>query len=396
MLRKKITTGRGGQVTRQVLVGIQFAISLFLIAGTIVIYFQLRFIQKKDPGFNATSVIYSFSPMTMNQRPDIPEKLFAFRSRMAGIPGIQNFCTSSSVPGKEFLMHSENVSRTTDEPVKKIYFKMLNADYAFTETYRLNFISGRNFIDTDQFPGTEVIINELAAEKLGFGDPADATGEMIRVDGRNYMICGVVNNFHHLSLKQQITPLIIFKSLTWRYAVGYYSFRISEGMVGEVIPLIGKAWEEIYPGERFQYKFLEDSYLEQYTAEKNFGRSLSLGSFLAILISCLGLFGYARYAAVKRIREIGIRKTFGATRNDIIILYHSEILRIITAAALFSLPLAWLLVTRWLRNFAYHVNVSAWMFLLALGLTILIAFSATFYISWRSSGQNPARSLKYE
>ncbi len=396
MLKRNIISGTGGIITRKLLVTIQFAISIFLIAATIVIFYQLRFIQHKDPGFVPGSIIYSYSPMTMNARPDIQEKLRVFRSRMDEIAGVRSFCTSSSVPGKDFLMHSENVARANEEPDKQTYFQILNVDQEYLRTYKLNLIAGRDFMDSNHYPGDEVILNQLAARKIGFINPEDAPGEVIKVDGKNYVVCGVVRDFHHLSLKQQLTPVIIFKSLKWRYAVGYYSFRIAPEYIRAAIPLIEKAWVETYPGERFLYKYLEVNYYEQYLAEENFGNSLSLGSIMAILISCLGLFGFARYSAAKRIKEIGVRKTFGASSSAILILFNKEVLQMVGFAAIFGLPLSWFLANKWLQNFAYRINASLWMFVAALALTALIAVSATFYISLKSSRANPKESLRNE
>ena len=307
-----------------------------------------------------------------------------------------NFCTSSSIPGKDFLMHSENVSLVNNDPDKQTYYQILNVDNGYLQTIGLTLVAGRNFIKSNNFPGDEVILNQLAAKKLGFSDPSDAPGEVIKVDGKNYIICGVVRDFHHLSFKQALSPVIIFKSLTWRYAVGYYSFKVSGSNLQSTISLIEKAWTETYPGERFLYHFLEDNYQEQYKAEQNFSKSITTGSLLAILISCLGLLGYARYNAVKSIKEIGVRKSFGASHFDIILFFNNEILRIIGISAIISLPLALILVNKWLLNFAYKINVSIWTFLIALGITTLIAVSSTFYISWKSSLRSPHEALKSE
>lgn len=396
LLKKKILVGTGGNFSRKLLVSLQFGISLFLIAGTIVIFFQLRFIRTTDPGFVPDAIIYSYSPMTMNQRPDIPEKLSAFRSRIAEIPGVKSFCTSSSVPGVDFLMHSENVSKAGNEPDRQTYYQILNTDYSYIPTYQLELLAGRNFLLTDQFPDKEVILNEMAARKLGFENHSEAIGSSIRVDGAYYSVCGVVKNFHHLSLKQELTPVIIFKSLQWRYAVGYYSFKVVTADLKPVLPLIEKAWTETYPGERFLFRFLDVKYREQYHSEENFGKSLSLGSFLAILISCLGLLGYARYSAVKRIREIGIRKTFGATNLDILMLFNKETAKMVIYAAMISLPLAWLIVNKWLQNFVYRIEISLWMFLSALLITAIITLGSTFWVSWKASLRNPVDSLKSE
>ena len=396
LLKKRIITNSRGKTSRVLLVSLQFGISLFLIASTIVIFSQLRYIQKKDPGFIPESIIFSYSPMTMNQRPDIQEKLQVFRNKLKEIPGVMNFCTSSSIPGKDFLMNSENVSTVSDKPDKQTYYQILNVDYDYVPTIGLILVAGRNFINSDVFPGEEVILNQLASKKLGFANPTDAPGKVIRVDGKSYIICGVVSDFHHLSFKQALSPVLIFKSIRWPYAVGYYSFKISGSDLNATTSMIEKAWIETYPNEKFIFHFLEDNYLKQYETEHNFSKSITSGSLLAIVISCLGLLGYARYYAVKGIKEIGIRKAFGASQFDIIMLFNNEILMIIGISAVVSIPLTWILVNRWLLNFVYKINLTVWMFIFALGITALIAVSSTFYISWKSSLRSPHEALKNE
>ena len=178
--------------------------------------------------------------------------------------------------------------------------------------------------------------------------------------------------------------------------MGYYSFKVSGPNLQGTTSLIEKAWMETYPGEHFIFHFLDDNYQEQYKAEQNFSKSITLGSMIAILISCLGLLGYTRYNAVKSIKEIGVRKAFGVSQFDIIMFFNNEILRIIGISAILSLPLAWIFVNKWLLNFAYKINVSVFMFLIALGITTLIAVSSTFYISWKSSLRSPNEALKSE
>jgi putative ABC transport system permease protein len=396
LLKKRIIKNAGGKTARFVLIFIQFATSMFLISVTIVIFSQLRFLQKKDPGFMPASVIFSYSPMTMNQRPDFNEKLRTFRGKVLNIPGVIGFCTSSSIPGKDFLLHTENVTREGEEPDKKNYYQVLNVDNGYISTIGLKTVAGRNFLSGDKFAGDEVILNQLAARKLGFKDPSDAPGQPVRVDGKKYIVCGVVKDFNHLSFKEPLAPVLIFKSISWPYAVGYYSFRISGSDVKNTIGSITKAWEDTYPYEKFQSHYLKTNYMAQYEAEENFGNSVILGSFLAILISCLGLLGYARYNAEKSIREIGVRKAFGADQADIIMHFSREILYITGLSALISLPLAWLMAGSWLQNFAYRTALSVWMPLAALAITFFIAFSTTFRISLKYSRMRPHEALKTE
>lgn len=396
LLKKRIIKNAKGKTVRMFLIFLQFAISLFLIAVTIVIFSQLRFIQKKNPGFDPSQVIFSYSPMTMNQRPDFNEKLLTFRNKVKDIPGVLNFCTSSSIPGRDFLLHSENVSRAGEDPDRKNYYQILNIDYGYLETLGLTLVAGRNFIKDEKFPGEEVIINQQAAEKLGYRDIQEIPGQVIRVEGKNYIICGVVKDFNHLSFKQPLSPVLIFKSLSWPYSVGYYSFKVSDHDLQNTLSLITRAWTDTYPGEKFLFKYLKANYLEQYEAERDFGRSVTIGSLLAILISCLGLLGYARYNAVKSIKEIGVRKAFGASQFNIIMHFNNEILKIIGVSALISLPLAWVLVNNWLQNFAYRVTVSVWMLLIAIVVTSVVAISTTFWISWKYSLIQPQSALRSE
>jgi putative ABC transport system permease protein len=396
LLKKRVIKSDRGKKLRLILIFIQFSISLFLIAVTLAIFSQLHYLQEKDTGFIPGSVIFSYSPMTMNQRPDFNAKLQAFRDKMKDIPGVQNFCTSSSIPGRDFLLHSENISATDQDPDRKTFYQLLNVDYSYLETLGLTLAAGRNFLCDDKFPGEEVLINELAARKLGFRTSSEAPGKPLKADGKSYIICGVVRDFNHLSLKQALSPVIIFKSISWPYAVGYYSFKITGADFQNTISLIDKAWTNTYPGEKFLFRSLEANYNEQYQDEQNFSRSVTLGSILAILISCLGLLGYARYNAVKSIREIGIRKAFGAGRKDILIHFNSEILRVIAISAIVILPPAWILVSEWLDNFAYRINLSVWIFILALVITFVIAISTTFFISLRSSILPPSKALAQE
>jgi putative ABC transport system permease protein len=396
LLKGRVIKNRYGKSARRFAVFIQFSIAIFLISATIILFFQMRFLMKHDPGFVTESVVYSYTPMTMNQSPQLREKLSLFRNVTVEIPGVKSFCTSSSVPGKDFLMQSENVSLDSQSPEEGAYFNLLNVDQNYLETYGLRLIAGSNFQDNEKYPDDDVILNYSAAEKLGLLNSADALGKIIRVDGKKYQVIGVVEDFHHLSMRERVTPVLIFKSLQWRYAVGYYSFKIASAGMQQTLEQIGKSWSEIYPEEKFIFKFMEEDYANLYRDEKNYSRSVSAGAFLAIFISCLGLFSYSRYSSLKRVREIGIRKVFGASQSNILWQFNSEILSIIAWSSLLAIPVSLILMKEWLANFAYRTDPEWWMFLSAIIITMIIALATTFYFSYTASLRNPVDALKYE
>jgi putative ABC transport system permease protein len=395
MLKGHVVKNRHGKNVRKFAIFIQFSIAIFLISATIVLFFQIRFLLKNDPGFIAEAVVFSYTPMNMNQSPHLGDKLNVFRNSVEKIPGVKSFCTSSSVPGKDFLFHSENVSLDSQSSENGAYFNLLNVDQHYLETYGLRLLAGINFTDNLNYPDDDVILNHSAAGRLGFSKVSDALGKIVRVDGKRYHIIGVVSDFHHLSMKEEVTPILIFKSLQWRYAVGYYSFKIVSDNMPGTLEHLGQVWSEIYPGEKFIYKFMEEEYESLYKNEIDFSRSVSAGAFIAILISCLGLFSYSRYSSLKRTREIGIRKVFGASQKNILWHFNSEIIIIIISASLAAIPVSLILMKNWLSNFAYRTDLEWWMFLAAIIITAIIALGTTFYFSYTASIKNPVDALKY-
>lgn len=396
LLKKQLIKNSYGKISRELIVFFQFSIAILLISWAIIFYFQMKYVQEKDPGFSSSAVVYSYTPMTMNQSPYLKEKLLVFKDKISKIPGVLSFCTSSSVPGKDFLMQSENVSMNNKTPENKNFYNILNVDENYIDTYKLRIIAGRDFLDNNNYSDNEIIINRTASKKLGVLNPLNALGQMVYVDGNGYEICGVVEDFHHLSLKQQLEPILIFKSLKWRYAVGYYSFKLTGKNVSNSLEQINDIWKGIYPGERFLYSFMEDDYSNLYKSEKSFSRSVIGGSVIAVFIACLGLMSYARYNAFKRIKEIGIRKVFGATNRDILWQFNFEIIRLIIFASILAMPVSFILSKNWLTNFAYRIEIQWWMYILASLIALGIAVTTTFYFSFRSSIRNPVESLRHE
>ncbi len=394
-LKGEIFGGQKGNWYRRLMVLIQFTSSVVLISMTLVIYSQMKYASKAELGFDSEHVVYSFSPMTMNQRPDKPAKLILFRQKMEAIPGLSNFCVSSSIPGAHLGFQGLNMSFTSEEGEHEAYLQRLNVDANYFDLYGIKFLAGRDFRSDPRYNVGEIVLNRLAVSSLGMADPESAVGMFIRAGDQSYEVVGVVEDYHHNSLKDGLLPLVFFKRLRWNAAVGYYSFKL-ESIQTETLDRLALAWEETYPGENFIYNIQEETYEAQYEAEQNFMNSFMLAALLALIISSLGLLAFARYNAIKRTREIGIRKTYGSDRARILKLLHKESIVLVLVASAMGIPLSWLIVSKWLLNFSYRIDPSWWMFLISAGITMVVAMLTTFIQTSKASRLNPVEALKYE
>lgn len=394
-LKGEVLGKRKGSTYRRIMVVVQFSSGVVLIACTFIIYNQMNFTRTKDLGFNDQNVVYSFSPMTMNQRPDISEKLAMFRDEMTAIPGVSDFCVSSSVPGQ--VVHFPGVSLThlKEGNQSEAFIQRINVDPYYFDLYGISILSGRGFREDEHYDDNEIVLNRKAIEDLGFEEPSRAIGEMISMGGGTWKVIGVVENYHHLSLKEKLLPVAFFKSLQWRASVGYYSFRLTN-INSLTLERIAGIWTRIYPGEQFLYKFMEETYQEQYKAEQSFGISFMLAALLAIITSCLGLLGLTRFNILKRTKEIGIRLTFGSSSFLVIKLLQAETIVMVLLSSLIGIPLSWVIARRWLDNFFYRIEPEWWMFFLAFLLVMVVAISTTLAQTWRASRKNPVEALRFE
>ncbi len=355
----------------------------------------MDYIRKKNLGFDPEKIIYSYSPMTMNMNPEIPRKLIQFKNAMDQDPNVLDFSVSSSIPGKPIGFPGFNVYRSTGDTEREFFLYRMNVDPGYLETYGVEMLAGENFRDDHNYQTNSIIINRSASELLGFLEPGDALGESLRVGEGLLSIVGVVEDYHHLSLKSEYIPLMFSKNLWWRLGVGFYSFKLA-GNEANRTEMIAKTWSDIYPGEKFIFNTMESAYLEQYKADQAFGRSFMNAAILAILVSCLGLLGLSKYNALRRTREIGIRKTFGASSSSILFLLQSETLTLILLSSLLGIPAAWLITDRWLNTFVYHIEPAWWMFFAAVLITLIVAFVSASILSLRTARANPIESIRYE
>lgn len=389
VLKGKVNTRVKRSVLRSSLVVFQFATSIFLIIGTIVVYKQLNYIQTKKLGFDKEQVLI------INGTGSLGENARVFKNEVLNIPGVTSGTLSGFLPVSS---SSRNDNSFSKEPVmdsrNAISMQAWTIDEAYIPTMGMEIIKGRNFSPAFISDSAALIINETTAAFLGYPDPIGKKIYNTDNDGNPVAstIIGVIKNFHWSSLRENIGPL----SLWLGYSPGSASFKVRTSDIQHLVRQIETKWKSISASMPFSYRFLDDAYNEMYSAEKQIGKISLSFSVLAILIACLGLFGLATYMAEQRTKEIGVRKVLGATVGNIVSMLSKDFLKLVIISAVFAFPVAWWFMHKWLQDFAYRINIGWWIFIAAGLLALLIALITVSVQAIKAAIANPVKSLRTE
>jgi putative ABC transport system permease protein len=291
--------------------------------------------------------------------------------------------------------HDVYTFETQAMPGTKVDYHTEFSDFEFTKALGLKIIAGRDFSPSFPSDSTDaVLINRTAARKMGY-TPDQAVGKWVQTfirDNKRRQIVGVVDDYHFESLRKEIGPLIISTWPDWRVAV----IRLKPGNPQEAIKRIQKMYETAAPGYPFEYNFLDATFNDHYKDDLRQGTILTIFSALAIFIACLGLFGLASYTAMKRTKEIGVRKVLGSSVQNVVILLSKDLLKPVMVATLLSIPLSWYIMSTWLNGFAYRITLQWWMFVGAALVGISIALLTVSSQAFKAALTNPVKSLRSE
>ena len=384
----------GGAKTRSLLVVIQFAVSVFLIVSTLVVFQQLRFIQNKDLGFQKDQVL------VLNDIGAVGEQLETFKSEVERLSKVERVSLSSYLPTP-----SERSGITyfpegfVFQAEKAIIIGQWEVDFDYVSTLSLEVLSGRDFDEELVTDSSAVILNEAAVSMLG-KTPENVLGMRITDDFRKeseedmhfYTVIGVVRDFHFETLRNNIDAL----SLVIGRDAERMIVKLNASDFSESIAQIEDLWEEMAPGQPFDYYFMDDSFNQTYKAEQRLSRIYIAFTILSIFIACLGLFGLAAFNAERRSKEIGIRKVLGASIGQISLKLSQDFLSLVGIAILVSLPLAWYAMNRWLENFSYRVDIPVWVFIVAALMAVLVSLLTVSYQSIKAAVSNPVEALQSE
>lgn len=373
---------------RRVLVVFQFAVSILLIVGTMIMYRQIKYMLNKDVGFNKEQLI------VINRAEALGTKMKSFKETVKNIPGVVNITSSTAIPGRTNNNNGYMMEGRKDET-----FLMTTSwvDYDFLETYGMALVSGRSFKESFTSDKDACIINESAVKDFKITDIEKARFMEPRDSGKvNYLpIIGVVKNFNYESLRNPIGPYILkFQNdnMLW----GYITVRLSAQNYSKTIIAIEDKWKEFVSNNPLQYYFLDADFEQMYKQEKQNAQMAVIFSILAIFIASLGLFGLTSFTVEQRTKEIGVRKAMGSSVAGIYIVISREVIILVSISAIIAWPIIYYIAGKWLEGFYYKINPGVFSFVAGLGIALGIAIITISYRIMRAAMVNPAQSLKYE
>ncbi len=384
VLKNATFKGRGNLHFRRILVVFQFTLSVALIICTIVVYRQLAYLDRKDLGMDLENVIY------VEMIGKTADNYAELRNEFSQSPAVVDISRGGNLPfeiGSNSGGFSWEGRETNDEVLIGFGF----ADVGYLETLGMKMVEGRFFekgYGTDTI--SSIILNEKAVQVMGLEDPI---GKWVSWRDTKFSVIGVIQDFHFLPMTEEMGPLTLINSPE---SCSMLFIKVKSDNLDQTIGFLQGAWEKINPGFPFDYKFMDEAYDELYVSEDRLGKIFKYFSILAVIISCLGLFGLAAFMAEQRTREIGIRKVLGATATQIVSALSSNFLKWVLIANVLAWPLAYFFMHRWLEGYAYHTRLSPWIFVLATTLSLLIAVLTVSLQTIRAAYRAPVETLKYE
>jgi len=390
VLKGLFRNSSSGLVLRKSLIILQFATSVVLIAGTIIVYQQVSYMRNQSLGvnINQTLVLKGAASVTDSVYQNVYQP---FKTDLLKIPGIKNVTASTNVMGEE--IYWTNGSHQLTPNAKSVTLYNLGIDYDFIPSYRLKMIAGRNFSKDFKSDEHAVLLNEEAARLLGFTDFNKAVNQSFFSAGDTIQLAGIVADYHHEGLQKTIPPMIFRLRPNSR---GSYGIKIGTNNVQSTITAVQKTWSKYFPADPFTYFFLDEYFNKQYTADQLFGKVFGLFAFLAILIACFGLLGLSAYNVLQRTKEIGIRKVLGASTQNLLYLLSKDFLLLVMIAFVIAIPVSWWVMHSWLQNYAYRINITWWVFAVAGIVALCIALVTISFQAIKAAVANPVKSLRTE
>lgn len=391
ILKNKLGSGKGNMsILHQGLMVFQLFLAVAIVGITFIAGKQMAFLRNFDSGFNAQQTISLRGPASTNSDSLRYSRYVAFRNEVLQHPAFTSGTASMNIPGEEIRYHDEDVHAVGSSNLKRQSFQVMWIDEGYQETFGLTLLGGRNFHQKET--GLTCMINESAARALGYENPVDAVNTtLINSDHQNVTILGVWKDYHQQSLRKSVEPILFYHRHPHEY--GYYSFQ-AVSRDGNFLETMEKIWNKHYPNDTFNYYFMDRFFEAQYKSDQLFAKLLNLFSVISITVACLGLFGMASLAMVKRMKEIGVRKVLGASVMNILMMLSKQYIRLILISCVFAFPAAYYLTNQWLSGFAYKIDISVWMIILP-GVIVFVATLLTVSSqAIRAALSNPTKILR--
>ena len=393
VLKGSMKGTREGIAIRKGLVIAQFVASVALITGTIVVYQQLQFMQKRDLGIRIDQTLIIHAPGIVTENSLYPSLYNSYKNELLNHPSVKKMAGATEIPGN--LIYWTNGSKRIglDQEQASMQIYRVGVDYDFFELYGNTILEGRGFSRSFTADSSSIVLNRKAANDYGFKSLAETVGSRISIGGDTVTVVGIIENYHQEGLKVDFRPTAFHLNEAPR---NYFSVRLEPANLEQTIAYAREKYNALFPGNPFDYFFLDTFFNRQYEGDLQFGRIFGLFSLLAIFVASLGLFGLASFMAIQRTKEIGIRKVLGSSVPAIFLLLSRDFLKLVIIANVIAIPLIWLLMDNWLKSFAFHINMGSWMFLIAAVVTSFFALITVSYQAISAAVANPVNSLRYE
>jgi predicted permease len=388
------TAGHNRNALRKSLIVFQFVVAQLFIIGAVITGAQLNYTLKKDLGFNKEAVVLVDIPWKITRNKQYEDKQFALADELRKQSGIQALSLGTEPMTTNYSSSQYEYSGSEGkDPIKRQVFKKY-VDTAYMGLYNMQLLAGRNLHASDTT--NEFVINETAMKAFGFKIPQEAVGKIIGQDNEKFPIVGVVKDFHLQDFHTTIDPMALMADKDDENTLNIKLNGADPAKWQQTLKAIEQKWYAFYPPESFSYKFYDETLEAMYKQERNLSKLINLATTIAVIISCLGLFGLVTLTAFQRTKEIGIRKVLGASVTGIVRLLSSEFVMLVLIALVIASPIAWWVMSKWLQDFAYRIHIEWWMF----GLTGLAAITiALFTVSFqaiKAALANPVKSLRSE
>ena len=364
----------------------QFAISQMLIIGTIVAVSQMNYVQNADLGFNKDAVLVL---PVYNDSANLP-RMQPLKQQLLQNPGVESVSLASDEPSSDNRSSSNFAFDHGDTKDFSLYLK--NGDEDYFKTFGLQLVAGRNFTASDTLK--EVVVNEALLKRLGVANAQKAIGKDIDVGGGEWVpIVGVVKDFKTSSLRDVVRELAIYPG---KQNYNEVAIKLHNNNIAQTVSQIQKIWEKTYPEYAFMSHFTDETITSFYEQETRLALLYKIFAVIAIFISCLGLYGLVSYMVAQKTKEVGVRKILGASVANIVYFFSKEYLLLIAIAFAVAAPVAWYVMNNWLQGFAYRINISISVFVLAVVASLFIALLTVGYRAIKAAIANPVKSLRTE
>jgi len=393
-LRGKLGSAVKGISLRKSLVIIQYLTALALITGTLIVYNQIDFMKNEKLGFDIEQILVVKAARI--KQDSNAEQITTFKNILKNQNNIEKICLVTEVPGKQIYWDNGGIRKAGEDASRGKNYQIVGVDYDFADVFDVKFVAGRNFSREHPSDVDGLVFNETAVRWMGFESPETAVGQKVDYWGKIYTILGVINDYHQQSPKQVFEPHIFRFMPEGRHNLGVFAVKIKTNDTRQILDQVENTYAEFFPGNPFDYFFLDEYFDRQYKSDVLFGKVFGIFAVLALFVTSLGILGLVAFMVTQRTKEIGIRKVLGADIRQILQLLTMEIVKLILISFIILVPLVYWGAESWLQSFATRMEYGIGLFFIPLALTLLITILVMGTHVVKAALMNPVHSLKYE